>query len=682
MPKLYTLLTCFFTLQMLNAQDFQWVNHTTSTGSIQINFTDFLPDGSTINAGYFSGTADLDPGPGAHVATASGGTDIFITLLDAAGTFQWTQIIGGGVGFESIAGVKVDPSGQIICLGHFEGTANIPGNGIQTSLGFEDIYILSLSFDGTTQWFKKLGNASSNVVSDFTLDMEHNIVVTGYFADTMDFDPGAGVAEKTSAGSWDVYILKLTSTGDYIWSEKIGSSELDQPFQICTTPAGAIAVTFRLNGNSIYLESPTDMPPAESQALCTMQMDANGQVMWLNQVANAYASQLHVKALESDGDGNIIQAGVFTGSRDFDPSNAVLQLSSITGYYDGYILKTNSAGQVQWAKQIGGYEEDMIQAMCIDQENHIHLTGFFMSQTMDIAPEEEVTQTLTRVGTHDFFQVRLSSEGNYEQHIQLSTTSMVKGIGLINNGEDQVIVSIVFNGTIALTVDGVIQEFTQPAGFGSLVANSTYCFPNMEEVEILACGSYTSPSGSYVWDQTGIYQDVILNEGGCDSTITIQLTIQEIEAAILQDDEALMATYDNATYKWIDCGDNFEFIPGADEQFFTPSVTGTYAVQVTVNGCSEISDCVEYTVAHTAEAIVLDKWHVYPNPNNGTFTIPKTAIREAYEIRIVDAYGKLIQRQRAISNSNIEVQFDAPAGIYHVQLLDKNNVRSTQIVKY
>ena len=125
-----------------------------------------------------------------------------------------------------------------------------------------------------------------------------------------------------------------------------------------------------------------------------------------------------------------------------------------------------------------------------------------------------------------------------------------------------------------------------------------------------------------------------------------------------------------------------KFIEGANDQFFTPSVSGSYAVQVTVNGCSEISDCIDYTVAQIGEAIALDKWHVYPNPNNGTFTIPKTAIREAYEIRILDAYGKLIQRQRAISNSNIEVQFDAPAGIYHVQLLDKNNVRSTQIVKY
>ncbi len=682
MPKLCTLLTCLFTIQMLNAQDFQWANYTTSSGTVQINFTDFLPDGSTINAGYFSGTADLDPGMGEHLATSSGNTDAYILKLDATGAFEWAHIIGGGMGFESLAGVHVDETSQIVCVGHFEGTAHVADNGLQTSQGFEDIFILRLNPAGETIWMQMLGNASSNVATDCALDPSGNIIITGYFSGTMDFDPLANAAELTSAGSWDIFVLKLSAEGTYQWCTKIGSSELDQPFQVCTTPAGAIALTFRLNGNSIYNASPANMPMAESQALCLMQLTSEGQYQWLNQIPNAYASQLHVKALESDLEGNIVHAGVFTGSRDFDPSNETHEMISVTGYFDGYVLKTSPSGEMLWAKQMGGSEEDLIQALTIDQENHIHLTGFFMSQTIDIAPDTDITQTLTRIGTHDFFLLGLTPEGTYENHNHLSSTGMVKGIALSNNGIDEILVSIAFNGTLNLPVGGATMQLFQATGFGSVVCNKTYCFPNTGETDVLACGSYTSPSGNYIWDMTGDYQDVVVNHSGCDSTVTIHLTIQEVEAAILQDGEALMATYDNASYKWIDCGNNFEFIDGANDQFFTPSVSGSYAVQVTVNGCSEISECIDYTVAQIGEAIALDKWHVYPNPNNGTFTIPKTAIREAYEIRILDAYGKLIQRQRAISNSNIEVQFDAPAGIYHVQLLDKNNVRSTQIVKY
>ncbi len=682
MPKLYSLLLCILALNTAQAQEFQWASYTTSTGTIQANYTGFMSDGSTIHAGYLSGTADLDAGPTEHIVTASGNTDAYILKRDAAGSVVWIHIIGGGIGFESISGIQIDDQDHIVCAGQFQGSANLPGVGLQTSAGYEDIFIIQLDSNGETMWHKTLGNSVSNVVSDFDLDNEGNIVLTGYFAGAMDFDPQETTAELTSAGSWDVYVLKLGSDGSYQWAQKVGSSELDQAFHICTTPTGQIVSAFRLNGNSIYATSPAGMPIASAQSLCFIQFQPDGTFEWLRQIPDVYASQLHIKALESDSQGNIIHAGVFTGTRDFDYSEGQYEMTSVTGYFDGYVAKINASGDHVWAKSIGGFEEDAIQAIAIDQVDHIHLTGSFISESMNLAPGEEIAHTVTRQGTQDFFQWALDTDGHYVSHLHLASTSMSKGMDIASNLSDEIIVSLTFNGDLQLTVEGETITMTQPTGFASLVFNQHYCMPTHGSTEVLACGSYTSPSGSYVWNTTGEYIDVISNAEGCDSTVTVHLTIQEIEAVILQDDETLMASYDNAEYKWIDCGNNFEYIANATDQFFTPSVSGTYAVQVTVNGCSEISECVEYMVASTGEAIILDKWHVYPNPNNGTFTIPKTAIREAYEIRIVDAYGKLIQRQRAISNSNIEVQFDAPAGIYHVQLLDKNNVRSTQIVKF
>lgn len=682
MPKLYTLLMCFLALQTAKAQDFQWASYTSSTGTIQTNFTAFLSDGSTIHAGYFTGTADLDSGPTVYNITASGSTDAFVLKRNPDGSVAWIHTIGGAVGFESIAGIKVNDQDQIICAGQFEGSANIPGVGLQTSQGYEDIFIFKINSSGETIWYRTLGNGNSNVVNDFDLDNTGSIVLTGYFAGTMDFDPSENTHTLTSVGSWDVYVMKLDSEGQTIWSQTIGSTELDQAFHICTTPAGHIAAAFRLNGNSIYTASPQGMPIAASQSLCFIQFLPDGTFEWLRQIPDVYASQLHIKAMESDAQGHIVHAGVFTGTRDFDYSEGQYELTSTSGYFDGYVAKINPQGDHLWAKSIGGFEEDAIQAMAIDQFDHIHITGSFMSESMNLAPGEEVAQTVTRQGSQDFFQCAFDPTGLYSNHLHLASTNMSKGMSITSNQADEIIVSLTFNGDLQLTVEGETITMTQPTGFASVVFNQHYCMPTHGSTEVLACGSYTSPSGSYVWNTTGEYIDVISNAGGCDSTVTVHLTIQEIEAVILQDDETLMASYDNAEYKWIDCGNNFEYIANATDQFFTPSVSGTYAVQVTVNGCSEISECVEYMVASTGEPIILDKWHVYPNPNNGTFTIPKTAIREAYEIRIVDAYGKLIQRQRAISNSNIEVQFDAPAGIYHVQLLDKNNVRSTQIVKY
>ncbi|MEN9639974.1 MAG: hypothetical protein RLZZ262_1843 [Bacteroidota bacterium] len=682
MPKLYTLSLCLLALFSAQAQELQWASYMASSGTIQTNYTAFLSDGSTIHAGYFTGTADLDSGPEEHIITASGSTDAYILKRSVNGIVEWIHIIGGATGFESIAGIKVDGQDRIYCAGQFEGSSQIPGMGVQSSLGYEDIFVLKLASSGETIWYESIGNPSSNVVTDFTLDNQGSIVLTGYFAGTLDFDPQETSDELTSIGSWDVYVLKLDTEGNYQWANKIGSSELDQAFQICTTPEGKIVSSFRLNGTSINNASIEGMPIAQAQSLCFIQLENDGTFEWLRQIPDVYASQLHLKALESDTQGNIIHAGVFTGSRDFDYSEGEFLLTAVTGYFDGYVAKINPQGNHVWAKSIGGYEEDVIQAIAIDQIDQIHLTGSFMSTSIDLAPGEAEPQVITRQGSQDFYQWAIDADGNYLEHMHLSSSGMSKGTGIMSNQSDEILVALVFNGEMQLNVEGETMTMNQASGFASLVFNQYHCQPNSANLDVLACGSYTSPSGEFIWNTNGDYVDVIPNAGGCDSVIIVHLMIQEIEAVILQADEALMASYDNAEYKWIDCGNNFQFIPGATDQFYTPSVNGTYAVQVTVNGCSEISECVDYFVASTGEPIILDKWHVYPNPNNGTFTIPKTAIREAYEIRIVDAYGKLIQRQRAISNSNIEVQFEAPPGVYHVQLLDKNNVRSTQIVKY
>ena len=58
-----------------------------------------------------------------------------------------------------------------------------------------------------------------------------------------------------------------------------------------------------------------------------------------------------------------------------------------------------------------------------------------------------------------------------------------------------------------------------------------------------ACDSYTAPSGA-VYTASGTYTDVIPNATGCDSTITINLTVNTVDASVTQKVTTLTA---NAT---------------------------------------------------------------------------------------------------------------------------------------
>ena len=105
-----------------------------------------------------------------------------------------------------------------------------------------------------------------------------------------------------------------------------------------------------------------------------------------------------------------------------------------------------------------------------------------------------------------------------------------------------------------------------------------------------ACSFYIAPDDE-VYTSTGNYTAIIDNAAGCDSVITIDLTINPTpSAAVTQNGATLTATQTGATYQWIDCDDESNIV-GEINQAFTPAVTGNYAVIVTIGDCFKKSEC-------------------------------------------------------------------------------------------
>ena len=112
--------------------------------------------------------------------------------------------------------------------------------------------------------------------------------------------------------------------------------------------------------------------------------------------------------------------------------------------------------------------------------------------------------------------------------------------------------------------------------------------------------SWTTISGVDI-DATGINQQFIgkIDDVGIwDRALTLS-EIQDLFEfnlapinSISQTDVTLTADQNNATYQWIDCDNNNSPISGETNQSYTPTVTGNYAVEVTVNGCTSVSECV------------------------------------------------------------------------------------------
>ena len=162
--------------------------------------------GNVYTSGYFHGTVNF----GAGNVTAAGNSDAYVTKLNAAGAHQWTTTYDGTsveVGF----GVAVDGSGNVHVTGYFQGTVDL-GAGDVTSAGSNDVFVTKLNAAGVHQWTTTLGGTNDDRPQSVAVDGSGNVHTSGYFQGTVDF----GAGDVTSAGSADVFVVKLNSAGQAV----------------------------------------------------------------------------------------------------------------------------------------------------------------------------------------------------------------------------------------------------------------------------------------------------------------------------------------------------------------------------------------------------------------------------------------------------------------------------------
>ncbi len=178
------------------------------------------------------------------------------------------------------------------------------------------------------------------------------------------------------------------------------------------------------------------------------------------------------------------------------------------------------------------------------------------------------------------------------------------------------------------------------AGCDSVVTiNLTVLQPSAGSLTTSACGSYVSPSGQ-VWTQSGVYIDTVSNSVGCDSVINIQLTLTQINDSIYGGLSGLMAV-DSGSYRWLDCMNGMAVIPDANAQSFVPSANGSFAVEITQNGCVDTSDCVSITGIGLLDPN-LPTYTIRPNPNRGQFVVEWASPMESSVMVLINASGGIV----------------------------------------
>lgn len=544
--------------------------------------------GNVISTGNHSDSLDMDPGIDTAFIHPNGTNYIYIQKVNATGDFVWAKTLGS-----QSEDIVTDTAGNIYVTGRFSSTIDFDlGAGVNmiSSNGSSDIFILKLDSNGNTIWVKTIGGAGLDEGTAIELDQNGSIYLTGRFSNTVDFDPGTGVANATSTFSYNPFILKLTNNGDYVWVKTMGG----------TNHAGGWSLAIDEFENVYtcgYFWGTIDFDPGAGVQNRTaagqndnyiQKLDSNGNFTWIRTFGNIFGDFLF--EIDLDNQGNVLATGNFTGTVDFNPTSGTFNLTADQTTSSGYVLKLTTNGGFAWAKAFGGTNSLYAYSIQTDQFGSVYSSGNFWG-TIDFDPSADSSVLSYPGGPHsDGYIQKLDSNGNFiwvnqlggtasditlDDSINLYVTGYFAGSGdfdpdttnVLNfnaiGSEDLFVLkldqcvhydfvdTIVSCGsytwidgvTYTSSTSGVVYSGITSIGCDSIVTLHLTIYQDAYDTLTLSeCNTYTSPSGK-TFTTTGTYSDTIPTIVGCDSILSINLTINVTEFDTIQVSECHSYTW-------------------------------------------------------------------------------------------------------------------------------------------
>lgn len=163
--------------------------------------------------GDFRSNLDLDPGNGTFNVSSNGLTDVFLVKLTAAGTFQYGKTYGGA-GVDYGYSVCVDQQNSVFLAGRFSESISF-GNNTLTSKGGTDIFLTKLNALGNVVWANSYGDVQNDQANRVIVNNNGIVYLGGIFRGKVDFDPGSFNNSSDSKGGADAFIVVYNQDGTY-----------------------------------------------------------------------------------------------------------------------------------------------------------------------------------------------------------------------------------------------------------------------------------------------------------------------------------------------------------------------------------------------------------------------------------------------------------------------------------
>ena len=541
-------------------------------------------DGGFILAG-FSNSSDGD------LSENKGWDDCWVLKLDESGSIQWERSFGGTSRDLGNNILQTADSGYLIAA-----TTKSTDGDVSENHGGTDFWLLKTDAGGSIEWERTYGGSEDETFSVVKQLNDSCLLLIGS-SRSSDGDVGYNYGGK------DYWLVKTDTEGNLLWERNYGGSESDNGASIALKNDGG----FVLGGSS----KSSDGDVTKNLGLddyWVFSCDAGGNILWQRSYGGSKNDVL--KQIESMDGGYLLTGYSFS----YD-----INVTDNHGSSDMWVVKTYNNGQINWARSLGGSEQDGANAMAFSNDHGYLIAGYTASNDGDV---EESS------GNIDMWVVKLCEDYNIHENFAICTGD-----------------SLLWEGNY-YSEDGSSDQksFTSHCGKDSLRSMhlTVMEYPDNFSIEgdtvVLAftAAFYTVPINDAV-----SYEFIVVNGGIMDSLIGDKIRV-------------LWGTYGTGTIKAI-------------AKNAAGCATDTAYLFVRIAGLGTNED-------------KLPPLNIYPNPlHSGKLHIEGSAIEE---VKVFDLTGRQVYLQLLPANtSQLSINLSRlPKGSYYLKIRTRKTTVSRKLI--
>ncbi|MEP7122182.1 MAG: SBBP repeat-containing protein [Byssovorax sp.] len=351
------------------------------------------------------------------------------------GVFAWAEVFGDAGHLQFGTSIAVDSAGSVLVTGSFYGSVDF-GGGLLTSAGGRDIFVAKFNALGVHQWSKSFGGAADQLGWSIAVDSMDSVLVMGDFEGSIDF----GGKPLVSAGSGDIFVVKLDMNGVHQWSKSFGDGMEQAGRGVAVDSAGDVLLTGSFTGSVNFGGS--SLTSVNGRDVFVAKLDSSsGAHLWSKRFGGTTAADDGAgQSVAVDSARAVLLTGSFAGSVDFGGG-----LAPSAGGRDIFVVKLDANGAYQWSKSFGDGEDQLGASIAVDSMRSVLVTGDFNG---DFSFGGAPPTLLKSGGNGDIFVAKLDLNGAHQWSKSFGDAADQAGKGVAVDSADDVLLTGSFSGFV------------------------------------------------------------------------------------------------------------------------------------------------------------------------------------------------------------------------------------------